>query len=66
MANNPKLYPYKNQMLTIGQLSEISGIRYNTLYKRINIMKMSVEDAVKKVSTSIPRANHPWRQYGRR
>lgn len=41
-----KRYNVEGEALTLSQLSEKSGIKYNTLRKRIKQMNMSAEDAI--------------------
>lgn len=46
MRDAPKRYPYKGEMLTARQLSELSGINAQTLRNRIERMGMTAEEAV--------------------
>lgn len=39
-------YLYKNQTLSLSEICETEGLKYKLVYDRINILKMSLEDAL--------------------
>lgn len=41
-----KRYEYRGQPMTISELAELAGVKWSTLYNRIHVSKLSVEDAV--------------------
>jgi len=42
-------YNYNGQYLTISEISKITGISYGTIYHRVNVYNMDINDASKKI-----------------
>jgi hypothetical protein len=42
-------YNYNGEDITISEISKITGIPYGTIYHRVNVYKMDINDAAKKI-----------------
>ena len=49
--SNTIKYNYNGEMLTIPQISKITGVPHGTIYHRVNVYNMPIEEAAKKSKT---------------